>query len=138
MAMDRPDHMGHETGRLCDILVVEDDPTTRHTIAEILELEGYRVLSARDGADALRVLDRARPWLILLDVQMPVMKGGAFAHEVRRRQVPTRIVLLTGANEPDALAAELQADGYLAKPFQMHELLECVGGYRPQGPALAS
>jgi DNA-binding response OmpR family regulator len=115
-----------------DILIVEDDPTLRHLVAESLESDGYRVVGARDGADALQVLDRVIPWLILLDIRMPVMKGEAFAHEVRRRRVDTKIVVMTAGLDAERLAAEAGADDYLAKPFQMAQLFACVKRHRPE------
>jgi two-component system response regulator FlrC len=121
-----------------DILVVEDDPTLRHLIAESLVSAGYRVVGARDGADALQVLDRVTPWLILLDLRMPVMKGEVFAHEVRRRQVHTKIVVMTAALDAEHLAREAEADDCLAKPFQMAQLFACVERHRPAQWAAAS
>jgi DNA-binding response OmpR family regulator len=121
-----------------DILVVEDDPTLRLLIAEALGAAGYRIVGARDGADALQVLDRVIPWLILLDIRMPVMKGEVFAQEVRRRQFDTKIVIMTAGLDAERLAAEAGADDFLPKPFQMAQLFACVERYRPTQWAAAS
>src|SRR5688572_16339530 len=81
----------------CDVLVVEDDPLTRRAIVELLQGTGHRVVAARDGADALRVLDHTVPALILLDLALPVMGGAEFAREVRRRGIGAKIVLMSAA-----------------------------------------
>jgi len=111
--------------------VVEDDPSTRRAYAEALQASGYRVAAARDGSDALRVLDRATPWLILLDVRLPVMGGVEFANEVRRRGIHTRILVMTGGNDASHWANEIKADGYLTKPFRVKELIESVARFGP-------
>ncbi len=116
-----------------DVLIVEDDPTLRRTVAEALQDVGYRVIGARDGVDALRVLESAAPWLILLDMGLPLMNGREFAHEVRRRNIKTKILVVTAALDAANLAKETDADGYIAKPFEVEELLDAVGKHRPIG-----
>jgi DNA-binding response OmpR family regulator len=115
-----------------DILVVEENPNLRHTIAEALDSEGYTVLSASDGADALRALDHADPWLILMGKRLPRMDSKEFLHEVRQRRSRAKAVIITGAQEAADVAAALQADGYLAKPFELDELFAVVGRYLPK------
>jgi len=109
-----------------DVLVVEDDPSLRRTIAEALQMRGFQVTSARDGADALKAISTTIPRVILLDVRLPVMNGLEFAREVRRRSLDTRIIVMTGANDPQKLARDSLADGYLAKPFILSELYRTI------------
>jgi DNA-binding response OmpR family regulator len=111
--------------------VVEDDPSARRAYVEVLQQEGYHVVAARDGSDALRVLDRALPWLILLDLRLPVMGGAEFAHEVKRRGIDARIIVMTGGPNVSHWANEIKADGYLSKPFRVKELVDSVKQFRP-------
>ena len=112
--------------RRFDVPVVEDDPVLRQTIAFSLQSEGYEVMGARDGVDALRVLEAGTPWLILLDMHLPGMNGPDFAVEVRASGIRTRIAVVTGSRDARDAARELAADDYLAKPFAVDELLSLV------------
>ncbi len=111
------------------ILVVDDDRDMQATIAAILEDEGFDVRLAGDGLDALAALETTRPALILLDITMPRMDGYAFAEELRRRgaHAAIPIVVLTADGRAEEKAARVGADAYLAKPFGLSELLDCVG-----------
>jgi CheY-like chemotaxis protein len=118
------------------ILVVDDDSSIRHTLSEILEMEGYAVETASDGAEALAKVERARPALVLLDMRMPVMDGWGFAREVRARGLRLTILVMTAAQDARHWAQEIGADGYLAKPFDLMDLLNAVE--RLSGPPAAS
>jgi two-component system chemotaxis response regulator CheY len=112
------------------ILVVEDDQAILSTIADTLAFEGYRVVTADDGASALEVIKRQPVALILLDMKMPVMDGWAFANAYRHQPVRhAPIVVLTAARDPAQWAAEIEATAYLAKPFDLDALLAVVGRY---------
>lgn len=110
------------------VLVVDDDPGLQEALEAILQLEGYQVATARDGLDALEQLDNALPSLILLDLMMPRMDGFTFARELERRglrqQVP--IIVLTADGRAQQKAAQVGADGALAKPFDIVALLDEV------------
>lgn len=81
------------------VLVVEDDPGIREVLKDVLELDGYTVLTAENGLDALRVLESAvPPCLILLDLMMPVMNGWEFLESVYERgdtMVVGRVAVVT-------------------------------------------
>jgi DNA-binding response OmpR family regulator len=109
-----------------DVLIVEDDPVLRRTIAFSLQAEGFLVMGARDGVDALQVLETATPWLILLDLRLPGMNGADFAAEVRARGIPTRIAVISGTHEARTAATEMGAVDYLAKPFEVDDLVDLV------------
>jgi DNA-binding response OmpR family regulator len=113
-----------------DVLIVEDDPVLRRTIAFALQSEGYSVMGARDGADALRVLGSATPWLILLDLRLPGMNGIDFAAEVHARGIPTQIAVVTGTRDARQAALEIGATDYLAKPFEVDDLVSLVHRHR--------
>ncbi|MEA2642574.1 MAG: hypothetical protein QOF51_3968 [Chloroflexota bacterium] len=111
------------------ILVVDDDPAILATIAEILELEGYDVLRAGDGAEALRALDACKancPALVVLDMRMPIVDGWAFAEELRQRGLATPILLMTAAPGAAEWVETIGAQGVLAKPFELNDLLDAV------------
>jgi len=108
------------------ILVVDDDPSIRATVTEILELELYDVRSAPNGAAALRAVTEDPPALVLLDMRMPVMDGWTFARTLRDRGDSTPIVVMTAAKDARVWAKEIQADAYLSKPFELDDLLGVV------------
>jgi CheY-like chemotaxis protein len=110
------------------VLVVDDDAGIQLTVQSILEDEGYDVVVAGDGMDALSKLDRHLPSLILLDITMPRMDGYAFAEELVRLGIRTRypILVLTADGRAEQKAARVGAVGYLQKPFTVPGLLDAV------------
>lgn len=113
------------------ILIVEDCDEIRIDLAELLRDEGYDVVTARHGAEALDLLDAGpAPSVILLDLMMPVMDGWQF----RKMQLgkPTLasipVVLLTGSNNAQQHARDLNAAGCVQKPFDFDQLLSTVSG----------
>ncbi len=105
------------------LLVVDDKPELRLLLQEYFTQEGYRVLTAANGAQALELARRERPDLIILDIMMPEMDGYAFLRTYTR-EAPTPIILLTArVDETDrVLGLELGADDYVTKPFSLREL----------------
>jgi two-component system chemotaxis response regulator CheY len=112
------------------ILIVDDDPTILQLLSETLQLEGYRVATAANGAEALAQVERARPSLVLLDMRMPVLDGWDFASQLRQRGIELPIVVMTAAANASQWAAEIKASAYLAKPFDIGELLQAVEAQR--------
>jgi CheY-like chemotaxis protein len=109
------------------VLVVDDDEGIRATIAESLRLDGYWVLTARHGAEALEVLAaEGQPCVILLDMRMPVMDGWAFAAVHRARGPGAPIVAVTAAQDAASWAAEIGAADVLPKPFELDALTAVV------------
>ncbi len=110
------------------VLVVDDDRDICEVIQTILELQGYEVLTARDGADALAQLRAgARPSVIILDLMMPRMNGLQFRDEQTRdpalRAIP--VVVLSGDGKAEAKGAALGVQG-LRKPVELAALLDAV------------
>lgn len=117
------------------ILLVEDDPALRCTLAEVLEERGYEVVCAEHGAEALaRLGDRPTPSVILLDLAMPVMDGWSFRNAQRKdprlAAIPTVILSATLSADPRALEG-LDADAALSKPFTLERLIETVQRFCP-------
>ena len=108
------------------ILVVDDDATILVSVAELLELEGYAVATAGNGAEALELTRSLQPGLVLLDMRMPVLDGWAYAREARDRGLQPRIVIMTAAHDARRWADEIGADGYIPKPFEADELILTV------------
>jgi CheY-like chemotaxis protein len=106
------------------ILVIEDDPGVQEWLVELLEEEGYTVRSARDGLDGMVAIEKESPDLILLDLAMPIMDGGAFLDELARHHIAVPIIVLTAFPErhrPGAAIAE-----FLQKPIVNEELLAAI------------
>ena len=114
------------------VLVVDDDPLIRTSISEILDLEGYPVATAANGAEALTAVEQSRPSLVLLDMRMPVMDGWGFAGALDERGIQLPILVMTAAQSAETWAREVKADGYLAKPFELVDLLDAVERHRAQ------
>lgn len=110
------------------VLVVDDDASIRQFIQMALEGRGYEVTTAEDGREALESVRSTPPGVILLDMRMPVMDGWAFTRAYRRTPPPhAPIVVLTAARDAAEYAGEVDADAFLAKPFNLRELLGLVG-----------
>lgn len=107
------------------ILVAEDEPDMAMGLRENLQFEGYEVLQASDGEQALDIALTQRPDLILLDIMMPKMDGFEVCRRVRDRGFVMPIIMLTArAQEVDVVCGlELGADDYITKPFGVRELL---------------
>lgn len=108
------------------LLAVDDDPAVLQTVVDILEDEGYTVATASNGEEALDMLAAVEPAAILLDMRMPVMDGWQFVRALDgRRAIP--IIVMTAAQDARQWAHEIGAAGWVAKPFDLLELLEVVG-----------
>jgi DNA-binding response OmpR family regulator len=112
------------------VLVVEDDPTTRMLLEDVLALEGYAVRTAADGADGLAVLREWRPDAIVLDVAMPDVDAPVFrAVQFDLPDVAdVPVLLLSGTRAPDLkrIASDLGAAAWLTKPFDVDALTATV------------
>ncbi len=118
------------------VLVVDDDADMLAMVEMVLGAEGYRVVTAANGEEALARIAVEMPALILLDMRMPVMDGWRFADIFRTRYGnKTPIIVMTAAENARARAAEIKADGPLPKPFDLEDLFSCVR--RAVGPVAA-
>jgi CheY-like chemotaxis protein len=114
------------------ILVVDDEITIASSVAELLHDEGYAVITAANGVEALECVARHSPKLIILDMKMPVMDGRAFAAAYRAQPGPQApLIVMTAAQDATHSASEIQAQAVLAKPFAIDRLLELVHLYYP-------
>jgi len=114
------------------VLIVDDNPDLLQSLAEILELEGYRVSGAANGQEALAHLRNGPPpAVIILDLLMPVMNGWEF-RAVQRSDpflAPVPVILLSSLDGLDRLARELDAAASLRKPIEVSLLLETIARF---------
>jgi two-component system chemotaxis response regulator CheY len=108
------------------VLVVDDDSSILDTVTSILTSEGFQVMAANGGQQALGLLQSWHPTLVLLDMRMPIMDGWAFAAAMRDSGSKVPIVVMTAAESAKKWADEIGAAGHLAKPFLLDELIDCV------------
>ncbi len=110
-----------------NILVVDDDPTVRMLVTDVLETEGYEVHSVEDGFAALASVESSTPDCIVLDVMMPGMDGHAVLGQLRSRANDAHVpVVMLTANSCDEQAWQAWTEGvdyFLTKPFEPDELV---------------
>jgi DNA-binding response OmpR family regulator len=105
------------------IVTADDDPQLLRLIARNLQFEGYDVLTASDGKQALELIEQHVPDLVVLDVMMPKMDGFTVCQRVREfSSVPIIIVTARGQDQDKVRGLDLGADDYLTKPFSVEEL----------------
>jgi DNA-binding NtrC family response regulator len=111
--------------RCLRVLVVDDEPLIRWSIAETLGAVGHQVIEAQDAASALRALaDAPGPDLVLLDFRLPDSNDLGLLAEIRRIAPATPVIMMTAFGTPDVTAGALKlgASKVLNKPFNMHDL----------------
>ena len=105
------------------VLIAEDDPSSRELLRRFLESKGHTVIAAANGAEALEKFAEAQVDLVLLDVMMPKLDGWAVLKEIRAESdVPVIMVTVKDATEDKVKGLELGADDYITKPFDLREL----------------
>ena len=106
------------------ILLVDDEIQLISLLSDVLTKEGYRVISARDGQEAIYSARQGKPDLIILDIMMPEMDGYEFIRQ-HRKERDTPIILLTAKVEEEekVLGLRMGADDYITKPFSPRELV---------------
>jgi len=109
------------------VLVAEDETIIRMDLREMLEEEGYHVVEAADGEQAVRLAREVRPSLAILDIKMPVKDGLVAAQEISEEGIAP-VLILTAYSQRELVeqAAVAGAMGYLVKPFQKHDLLPAI------------
>jgi DNA-binding response OmpR family regulator len=120
------------------ILVADDKANVRNLLREYLEAEGFRVIIAANGREALYTARQAKPDLILLDIMMPEMSGYDFIRTYRKERETPIILLTAKMDETDkVLGLELGADDYITKPFSMKELVARINAVLRRAGQLA-
>ena len=110
-----------------NILVVDDEPQIRRVLRSTLSFRGYTISEAASGEEALEVIGKLKPDLILLDVNLPGMSGVEACREIRRfTDAPIIILTVRSAERDKVMALDAGADDYVTKPFGIEELLARV------------
>ena len=133
-AQKRIDHVTElSTSTVPTVMVVDDSLTVRRVTQRLLERQGYTVLLAKDGVDALRQLQDVRPDIMLVDIEMPRMDGYDLTRNVRgnKKTAEIPIIMITSrtAEKHRSTAFELGVNEYLGKPYQEDELLKLIKQY---------
>ncbi|HBX69762.1 MAG TPA: two-component system response regulator [Chloroflexi bacterium] len=114
------------------ILLVDDDQEARQSIAKTLQIENYTIIQAGDGIEALALIERANPDLIVSDLNMPNLDGIEFYKEIRRNLnwVTIPFIFLTGPNSLDKIrmGQELGVEDFLVKPINDDDLIRTIHG----------
>lgn len=119
--------------RVPTVMVVDDSLTVRKITSRLLEREGYQVVTAKDGVDALEQLVDMKPDVMLLDIEMPRMDGFDLARNIRAderlRSIPIIMITSRMADKHRNYAFEIGVNHYLGKPYQEEQLLELISGF---------
>ena len=110
------------------VLIADDDPDVRMLISTTLEREGYNVIEARDGQEAVTMINERTPALVLLDVNMPRLDGVQVAERLRAEGSPVPFIFVTAQTrraELDRILAT-QPTGYMPKPLSLQKLRDQV------------
>jgi chemotaxis protein histidine kinase CheA/ActR/RegA family two-component response regulator len=112
------------------VLVVDDSPSVRRVVSNMLKAHGWEVQTARDGVEALEVIARQMPAAVLLDIEMPRMDGYELMATVRSQEqyrfLPLIVLTSRAATKHQQRALQLGADAYVVKPYQDEELLNTI------------
>jgi two-component system alkaline phosphatase synthesis response regulator PhoP len=126
LASEDPKQMT-DAARPATVLVVEDEEALLFTLAHNLRREGYRVVTANRGDDALRLARESAPDLVILDLMLPGLDGLQVCRLLRRDlHIPILILTALGGEADRVLGLDMGADDYMAKPFGMRELMARV------------
>ncbi len=115
---------GTQSGRPPTVLLAEDEESFVDALVIGLDSEGFRVVVARDGQEAVRMFDEAHPDLVLLDMMLPKLSGIDVLRSIRSRSnVPIIMVTAKGTEIDTVVALEVGADDYVTKPYRLRELV---------------
>ena len=124
----------------CRVMVVDDSLTMRKVLSRLLEREGFEVIVAKDGIDAMQILLEVTPDVILTDIEMPRMDGFALARNVRNdtRTAKTPLIMISSrtADKHQNLAKDIGVDAFFGKPVQDDELIKKVRDLLATKPVL--
>jgi len=111
------------------ILVADDEESITELVAFALELEGYQVIQAPDGPEALRLAREEHPDLAMVDVMMPGLDGREVSRRIKEDPTTSNIPVLLFSAAPNPDLSEAKADGFMPKPFDINQLVDTVRRY---------
>ncbi len=111
-------------GGLGNLLIVDDNEGVRHLVTRWLERAGFRVTQAKDGAEAMEMIRREPPDVVLADIRMPRINGLELARMIKRDFPSVKVVLMTAYSSPQTIAQAKRegVDDYLEKPFTQDQV----------------
>jgi len=106
-------------------LVVDDEKGVVDELKELLEMRSYRVYSATSGEQALLIMKKENPNIVILDILMPGMDGIEVLRQIKKTHPKTRVIMLTAVEDEGMkkMATSLGASGYLTKPYSFEEVI---------------
>jgi chemosensory pili system protein ChpA (sensor histidine kinase/response regulator) len=138
-AASTPAPAGEQQPTQIAVMVVDDSLTVRKFTGRLLERQGYRVLTARDGVEAMEQLQTETPAVMLVDIEMPRMDGFDLTRKIRAEArfagIPIIMITSRAAEKHEQYAREIGVDHYLGKPFQEDELLGRIARFAAAGRA---
>ncbi|HEX2922448.1 MAG TPA: response regulator [Chloroflexota bacterium] len=111
------------------VLVADDEEAITELVAFALELEGFQVIQAPDGPEALRLAKEEHPDLAMVDVMMPGLDGREVSRRIKEDPTTARIPVLLFSAAPNPDLTEAKADGFMPKPFDVNQLVDIVRHY---------
>jgi two-component system cell cycle response regulator DivK len=118
------------------ILVVEDQADNRQILRDLLTSEGYRVIEAQDGEEGIRAATAARPDLILMDIQLPLLDGYEATRRIKAdpalRAIPIIVVTSYSLSGDEAKARAAGCDDFVPKPYSRRQLMAKISQYLPK------
>ncbi len=111
------------------VLVADDEESITELVAFALELEGYVVIQAPDGPEALRLAKEEHPDLAMVDVMMPGLDGREVSRRLKEDPATSSIPVLLFSAAPNPDLTEARADGFMPKPFDINQLVDTVRRY---------
>jgi two-component system, response regulator FlrC len=124
---------------MSDVLIVEDDPVLREALVETMNLAGHSYLAAKDGKEALAMLESHSPAIILSNIHKDKMDGQQLLEEIQRRNPGVPVILMTASESVEDIADVMRYGvvDYLQKPFSTHALTEKINRYINPGQPVA-
>src|SRR5262245_42932545 len=114
------------------ILIVEDNALNMKLFTDLLKSQGYRILQANDGANALKLLKEQRPDLIMMDIQLPDISGIELTKQLKKdealRSIPVVAVTAFAMHHDEEVIRESGCESYLTKPISLDRMFETVRG----------
>jgi len=111
------------------IMIVDDEPDIRETVKKILEKNKYKVVTAVNGDDCLKKLEKEKPDLILMDIMMPGTPVGEVVKKIKNIKIAYLSVVRTSEAEKEELLGQSNIVDFIQKPFDINELVKKVGKY---------
>jgi len=137
--MTSPHTRTHAPATPATVLIVDDEPSIREFLAFALSNQGFRIITASDGEEALRVVAQESPDLVLTDLMMPRMDGYQLIERIRRQRRPVGAIMIIAMSAVSIASAHPPAANlFLSKPFEVDQLVASVRSLLASPPSVAN